>query len=318
MMELRYNPLTDEWVMVSASRQSRPTLPEDVCPLCPEGPEALGKYDLVSFENRFPALKKDAPEVSNESALFKKRASRGVCEVVVYTMEHNASLPKMKVDQLHKLVKMWKDRTLSLSKLDFVRYVFIFENRGREVGATLDHPHGQIYAFPFIPKRIQVKVEALEKGFNESGRCVICSVVEEEMRTGKRIVTQNDSFIAVVPFYARFPYEVHVYPKRHIDSIVKLDEAEERNLASILKDVTSRYDSLFQQAFPYMMMFFQAPVNWRDLSHAFHFHVEFAPPKRDARRMKWMASVETGTWAFVNPKLPEDAAKELREVERVG
>jgi len=317
-MELRYNPLTDEWVMVSATRQSRPTVPEDVCPLCPGGPELPNEYDLVSFENRFPALKREAPHVLNESSVFKKRPSKGICEVVVYTMKHNASLPHMPLEQLHKLVKMWKDRTLSLSKYNFVRYVFIFENRGREVGATLDHPHGQIYAFPFIPKRIQAKIEALEKGFDEAGKCVLCTVIEEEMRVRERIVSENNSFISVVPFYARFPYEVHVYPKRHVDTIFKLNEKEEKDFAAILKDVTSRYDLLFRQAFPYMMMFFQSPFNWRDLSHAFHFHVEFAPPKRDAKRMKWMASVETGTWAFINPKLPEDAARELREVNLDG
>jgi len=317
-MELRYNPLTDEWVMVSATRQSRPTIPKDVCPLCPGGPELPDEYDLVTFENRFPALKREAPHVFDESSILRKRPSKGICEVVVYTMEHSASLPQMPLEQLHKLVKMWKDRTLSLSKYDFVRYIFIFENRGREVGATLDHPHGQIYAFPFIPKRIQAKIEALEKGFGESGRCVLCAVIEEEMRARKRIVSENNSFISIVPFYARFPYEVHVYPKRHVDTIFKFNEGEEKDFAAILKDVTSRYDLLFQQAFPYMMMFFQSPFNWRDVSHAFHFHVEFAPPKRDANRMKWMASVETGTWAFINPKLPEDAARELREVKLDG
>ncbi len=314
-MELRYNPLTDEWVMVSATRQSRPTVPEGVCPLCPGGPELPDEYDLVSFENRFPALRREPPEVSSESPLFRKSPARGICEVVVYTREHDSSLAEMPIEQLHKLVKMWKDRTVSLARYKFIRYIFIFENRGREVGATLDHPHGQIYAFPFIPKRIQAKVMSLEKAYLEFGGCVVCEIVKNE-KNGQRVVVENDSFIAIVPFYARFPYEVHVYPKRHVDNILKFDEKEEREFAFILKDVTSRYDMLFKQPFPYMMMFFQSPVNWRDVSSFFHFHVEFAPPKRDAKRMKWMASVETGTWSFINPKLPEEAAKELREVKQ--
>ena len=249
------------------------------------------------------------------SELFRKEKSNGQCEVVVYTIEHESSMSLMPVHQIEKLVGMWVDRYLDLAQHPSIKYVYIFENRGREVGATLPHPHGQLYAFPFIPKRIEAKLSALSEYYDEHGRCGVCDVIEEELKLKERIIYENDAFIAFVPFYARWPYEVHVYPKRHVSSIVQLTNFERYLLAKTLKVVTMKYDLLFQQAFPYMMMLFQAPVNDIRYDHAFHFHIEFNPVKRDKDKIKWMASVETGTWAFINPKLPEEAARELKNVE---
>ncbi len=314
-IELRYNPISDEWVMVSAGRQKRPDIPKNMCPLCPDGVENLGDYDLVSFENRYPALKKEPPPVESPNPdIFIKTPSKGVCEVVVYTKEHNSSLSKMPLGQIEKLVEMWVDRTKELSSYNFIKYIYIFENRGQEVGATLPHPHGQIYAFPFIPKRIDAKINGMKKYFEEEEACPICKVIEEELRYNERIVFENEHFLAIVPFYARFPYEMHIYPKRHVDMIIYLSNREKKALAEILKIVTMKYDRLFDMEFPYMMMFFQAPVNEEDLSYLFHFHIEFNPPRRAKDKIKWMASVETGTWTFINPVLPEEAAKRLREI----
>ena len=314
-IELRYNPISDEWIMVSAGRQKRPNIPQNSCPLCPDGVEALGDYDLVSFENRYPALKKIAPDVEDTgSSIFKKAPSKGVCNVIVYTKQHDSSLPKMPRTQIEKLVQMWIDQTRELKKYDFIKYIYIFENRGQEVGATLSHPHGQIYAFPFIPKRISAKIEGIEKWFHMHKGCPICKITEEELIKRERIVYENEYFVALVPFYARFPYEVHIYPKRHVDMIIYLSNKEKKALADILKIITMKYDKLFDMEFPYMMMFFQAPVNGENLHDTFHFHIEFDPPKRTKDKIKWMASVETGTWTFINPLLPEEAAKTLREI----
>ncbi len=319
MQELRYNPITGEWIIVSAATQVRPVQPSKTsCPICPGGvefPDILD-YDLATFENRYPSLRRDAPEPNfREKGPFMKERALGICEVVVYTSKHDSSLPKMSPEQIHKLVKMWKERTRDLAKEDFIKYIFIFENRGKEVGASLPHPHGQIYAFPFIPMRIKAKIEAMKRWYEERKKCLICEVIENE---NERIVYETKHFIALVPFYARFPYEVHIYPKRHISGIVQLSEKEERDLAEILKIVTMKYDALFEQEFPYMMMLFQAPVNLEEeVNHFFHFHIEFNPPKRDKNKLKWMASVETGTWTFINPIFPEEAAKRLREVKTV-
>ncbi|MCX7653369.1 MAG: galactose-1-phosphate uridylyltransferase [Fervidobacterium sp.] len=317
MMERRWNILTNEWVLVSAYTQSRPTNPVNTCPLCPGGDEFSDIYDLASFDNKFPSMKLSAPDVKSLSEIFKKEKSNGQCEVVVYTIEHDSAMSLMPVHQIEKLINMWIDRYVDLSQYPSIKYVYIFENRGREVGATLPHPHGQLYAFPFLPKRIDVKINALSEYFDNNGRCGICDVVEQELRLKERIIYENESFIALVPFYARWPYEVHVYPKRHVSTIVEFENEERHLLAKTLKVVTMKYDLLFQQAFPYMMMLFQAPVNDVRYNHAFHFHIEFNPVKRDKDKIKWMASVETGTWAFINPKVPEEAAKELRNVEVV-
>lgn len=318
LLELRYNPLTDEWIIVSAETQKRPVQPsQQSCPICVGGLELPEDYDLVTFENRFPALKKDPPQISQDD-FYKKARSFGVCEVVVYTKDHNTALPGMPLKQIEKLIQMWIDRTVELSKHDFVKYVFIFENRGKEVGASLPHPHGQIYAFPFLPKRIQVKIEAMKKWYKEKKQCAICQIVDNELEKEQRIVYETKSFIALVPFYARFPFEVHIYPKRHVSAIYEFSNEEQTDFARMLKVVTAKYDKLFDQEFPYMMMFFQKPFNCSQESDLFHFHVEFNPPKRDKDKIKWMASVETGTWAFINPVIPEQAAEMLKKIEVEG
>jgi len=314
MMERRWNLLTGEWVMVSAYTQARPTNPTNFCPLCPGGDEFETEYDLVSFDNRYPSMKLDAPEVQS-TGIYRKARSNGKCEVVVYTLEHESAMSMMPIHQIEKLIQMWVDRYLDLSQNRFIKYVFIFENRGKEVGATLPHPHGQLYAFPFIPKRIEAKLQALSQYYDENGTCAVCDIVDNEIKLKERIIYENESIIALVPFYARWPYEVHIYPKRHVSTLVELTNTERYHLAKALKVVTMKYDLLFKQAFPYMMMLFQAPVNDVSYLHAFHFHIEFNPVKRDKDKIKWMASVETGTWAFINPKIPEEAAKELRNVE---
>ncbi len=316
MQELRYNPLTGEWIIISAATQSRPVQPsKNKCPICPGGAEfPEDKYDLVSFENRYPSLLRNPPEVRDEGEIFKKRKAYGVCEVVVYTSKHDSSLSEMPVSQIEKLVLMWRDRTVDLKKNDFVKYIFIFENRGKEVGASLSHPHGQIYAFSFLPERVKLKIKSFKRWYEIKKTCIICEIVKEELKNKNRVVYENESFIAIVPFYARFPYEVHIYPKSHLSDLTEFGRADIRDFAEILKIVTKKYDELFNEEFPYMMMLFQTPVNDEPLEHCFHFHVEFNPPKRDKDKLKWMASVETGTWAFINPLIPEEAAKRLRGV----
>ncbi|MBM7559647.1 galactose-1-phosphate uridylyltransferase [Marinitoga litoralis] len=315
MLERRFNPITGEWVMVSSSRQKRPNLPKDSCPICPGVLELPGEYDLVSFENRFPALKKDAPEVENNSDVLIRDKSQGICEVVVYTEKHNSELSHMPIHQIEKLINMWADRTKELSSYEFIKYVFIFENKGKEVGATLPHPHGQLYAFPFLPPRIQLKMESLEKWYSEKNSCAICDIVKEEKEQNERIVYETENIIALVPFYARYPYEVHVYPKRHVETIYELSNKEKKEFAEVLKVITNKYNGLFNMPFPYMMMFFQKPFNINKTTHFFHFHVEFISPMRGPNLIKWVASVESGTWAFINPIEPEQAAKQLRDVE---
>jgi UDPglucose--hexose-1-phosphate uridylyltransferase len=306
MMELRHNPITDEWIIISSETQKRPVLPQkEACPLCPGVLEMKHDYDLTAFDNRYPALRLDPPEISKPDPAFENAPSYGKCEVIMFTSDHNSSLSRMPIGQIEKLVYVWEDRTRDLMKYEKIKYIFPFENRGKEVGASQIHPHGQLYAFPFIPKRIQSMIDAIGKYKG----CAICDVIKAEEKT-ENIVYDGEHFIALVPYFARFPYEVHVYPRRHISFFTEMTPSEKFDLAVTLKVVTSKYDSLFDNEFPYMMEIFQSPVN--PVMKNFHFHIEFNPPKRDKVNVKWMASVETGTWAFINPLTPSDAAKSLK------
>jgi UDPglucose--hexose-1-phosphate uridylyltransferase len=317
--ELRWNPLLGEWVATATERQDRTFLPpDDYCPLCPtksggfptEVPE--GNYDIVVFENRFPSLKTvpDDPVVES-SALYPVRPSQGVCEVVLYSPNHSSSLAKEPVKQIYKLVRVWTDRFRELSALDFVKYVFIFENKGEAIGVTLHHPHGQIYAYPFIPPRITTELEQFGDYQEATGKCLLCEVLSEELNAKGRIVAENGSFAALIPFFARWPYETHIYSKRHFQALPDMSDAETKDLASILKMLLVAFDKLFDISFPYMMVLHQRPVDGQPYDF-YHFHIEFYPPLRSANRLKYLAGSETGAGMFINDTLPEEKAAELR------
>ncbi|MFO7881098.1 MAG: galactose-1-phosphate uridylyltransferase [Kosmotogaceae bacterium] len=314
MLELRLNPLTGEWVIISSGRSSRPVLPENACPLCPGVLEVEKDYDLVVFDNRFPSLTLNPPHPSEEKNNLMKERALGKCEVIMYTSKHDLSVSDMSENQLHKLVEVWCNRYNELSKIPDIKYIYIFENRGKEVGATLSHAHGQLYAFSYIPPRVERKVQQLRGYYYENGRCSLCKLIED--LNEDIIIRENESFFSFVPSYARFPYEVHIYPKRHVSSITDLTGVEKRHLGNLILDTVRRYDNLFEEDFPYMMMLFNAPVNTEELyDEWFHFHIEFCPPKRSKDKIKWMASVETGSWNFINPADPENIAKQLKETE---
>jgi UDPglucose--hexose-1-phosphate uridylyltransferase len=317
--ELRWNPLLGEWVATATHRQERTFLPPaDFCPLCPTKPGGFPTeipepdYDIVVFENRFPSLRSDPPAPAVEaSELYPVRPAQGVCEVVVYTPQHSSTLASEPVEQIYKLVQVWTDRFRALDALPFVDYVFIFENKGEAIGVTLHHPHGQIYAYPFIPPRIRTELEQSRAHFDKTNRCLICDIVNEERRDGRRIVAANDSFVAIIPFFARYPYEVHITSLRHLQALTQMEDREQRDLAEILKSLLVAYDKLFNLSFPYMMVLHGRPSDGGDYDH-YHFHIEFYPPLRTATKLKYLAGSETGAGLFINDTLAEEKAAELR------
>ncbi|MFN2516301.1 MAG: galactose-1-phosphate uridylyltransferase [Pyrinomonadaceae bacterium] len=319
MSELRWNPLLGEWVATATHRQDRTFLPpDDFCPLCPtkeggfptEVPES--DYDIAVFENRFPSLTPVPEDPAVEgSELYPVRQAQGVCEVILYSANHTSSLAQEPVEQIYKLVRVWTDRFRELGTLEFVKYVFIFENKGEAIGVTLHHPHGQIYAYPFIPPRISRELEQAEAHHQSAGKCLFCEIVLAEQRDSRRIVAQNDSFIAVLPFFARWPYETHLYSKRHYQALDDMSPDEQKDLATILKAVLVAFDKLFDISFPYMMVMHQRPVDGAAYNY-YHFHIEFYPPLRTANKMKYLAGSETGAGMFINDSLPEVKAAELR------
>jgi UDPglucose--hexose-1-phosphate uridylyltransferase len=321
MSELRYNPLLGEWLATATHRQDRTFLPPaDFCTHCPTKPGKFPTevpepdYDIVAFENRFPSLKShpDMPAIESDG-IYAVKPSYGVCEVVLYSPVHTTSLAAEPVEQIYKLIRVWRDRFEELGNLDFVEYVFIFENKGEAVGVTLHHPHGQIYAYPFVPPVIRKELEQCRLHQERTGSCLICDIVAKEMESGKRIVARNGSFAAYIPFFARYPYETHISARRHLQGFSDFSDAEERDLAEIMKQVLAAFDRLFDRSFPYIMSIHQRPSDGDEYEH-YHFHIEFYPPMRTATKLKYLAGSEAGAGMFINDTLPEVNAEELRNL----
>ena len=319
MSELRWNPLMGEWLATATHRQDRTFLPpKDFCPLCPTAPGGFpteipeATYDIVVFENRFPSLSPNPPVPAiKASELYPVRPAQGECEVVVYTPNHNSTLANEPVEQIYKLVQVWTDRFRELSQIEFIKYVFIFENKGEAIGVTLHHPHGQIYAYPFVPPRVARELEQSRIHHEKTGNCLLCDILTEEKNDARRIVTENDSFVAYIPFFARYPYELHIASKKHSQDLTQFSEAEQKNLALILKQVLVAFDKLFNVSFPYMMVLHQQPSDGSDYDY-YHFHIEFYPPMRTATKLKYLAGSESGAGMFINDTLAEEKAGELR------
>jgi len=313
MTELRWNPTVREWVSTASHRQDRPLLPEAWCPFCPDSGRVPKDYDVYIYPNDFPAFSIPAPDpaIAGDD-FYRVSRSHGRCDVVLYHPDHNTSLPELPLDHLVKLVRLWRRRFTELKATPGIRYVLIFENKGAVIGVTMPHPHGQIYAFPFIPPRLKMELAAAQAHQRARKRCLFCDILKKERHDGRRIIAENRSFSAFIPFYARWPYEVHIFARRHVSALDEFKPAEERGLAEILKRVTQKYDNLFQMSFPYMMLLHQAPTRGK-FPH-FHFHIEFYPPHRSRDKLKYLASVESGSGTFLNDSLAEEKAAELRKV----
>ncbi len=311
MSELRWNPTAREWVSTASHRQNRPLMPTDYCPFCPGSGRVPEHYDVYLYPNDFAALTiPPAPPAVKGDRLYRVRPAYGQCDVVLYHPDHHTSLPQLSVDHLVKLVRLWRRRFTELKRIPGIEYVLIFENKGAVIGVTMPHPHGQIYAFPYVPPRLKTELAAARSYQRRHQRCLYCEILRKERQSGQRLVVENSAFTAFVPFYARWPYEVHIFARRHLGTIDELRPAEERALAEILKRVTTKYDNLFNFSFPYMMLMHQPPAKGR--FPYYHFHIEFYPPYRSRDKLKYLASVETGTGSFLNDSLAEEKAAELR------
>lgn len=234
--------------------------------------------------------------------------------MVLYSDNHTASLACMDELQLQHLVEVWTDRYQALRLLEQVHYVFIFENKGEAIGVTLQHPHGQIYGYPFIPPRPARELAAARTyASTQEGNCLHCAVLRQERTDGRRIVAQGTHFTAFIPFFAHFPYEVHLYANRCITSLVALTVDEQRDLAHVLKRVLLGYHALWDRSMPYIMAVHQAPTDGADYSRLAHLHFEFYPPNRTREKLKYLAGSESGAGAFIMDALPEVTAARLRD-----
>jgi UDPglucose--hexose-1-phosphate uridylyltransferase len=315
MSELRWNPLLREWVATATHRMDRPQLPKDSCPFCPASGRVPEKYDVYIYPNDFPtfSLLAQNPAIKSDG-IYQVAESKGACDVVLYHPNHNVQPSALSSEHWTKIIKLWQERFRELAALKAVKYVFIFENKGEVIGVTMPHPHGQIYAFPYVPPRIERELQSANEFYRKQRECLLCNILGTELDGGSRVIVNGNHFVAFVPFFARWPYEVHIYPRRHVQYITQLDEHEIRSLARTLKTVLMKYDRLYGFPFPYMMVQHAAPVAHETSYDYFHWHVEYYPPYRSATKLKYLAGCESGAGTFINDSLAEEKAAELRNV----
>jgi UDPglucose--hexose-1-phosphate uridylyltransferase len=330
--EQRWHPLRQEWVVIAAHRQNRPwnteqvkstseAIPEYVpdCYLCPGNPRVSGavnpKYRQVFvFDNDHPCVGPDAPLVlPPTTGIYRSMPARGLARVVCYTPRHDLSLAELELEQLVELLQVWQAQYRELAALPEVRHVLVFENKGEVVGVSNPHPHGQIYATNFVFKTTEIELAAERAHYAEHRRGLFEDIIAAEQEDGRRLLAQNTSAIAFVPYFARYAYEVYVAPKRRHASLAALSDGELLDLALVLKQVLVRFDNLWRMPFPYVMVLHQAPTDSGD-STAHHFHIQFHPPLRKPNLLKYLAGPEIGGGSFISDTSPEEKAHELRSV----
>ena len=301
--ELRRDRLLDEWIIVATHRQDRTHLPAARdCPLCPTRTAGAATevpadaYDVVVFENRFPSLPAAVPG----------EAPAGRAEVICYASDHDASFSTLPAERLDTIAAAWVHRSVELAAQAGVAYVLPFENRGEQIGVTLHHPHGQVYAYPFVPPRIGRMVSVADA----TDGCLGCAELEREL-AGERVVAAWPLAIAYVPEAARWPYEVHVVPRRHVASLADSTIDERAELVRLQADVLARLDRLFDRPAPYMAGWLQAPVT--PMAGQWHLRLQVVSPQRDAAKLKFLAGSESLAGAFINDVRPEVAAARLRD-----
>lgn len=331
---VRHDPLTGDWVAIAGHRQSRTFLPpKDECPLCPTGrgsvpseiPEA--EYDVVVFENRFPSLAGVAatpeelalvPVAPVAPGIGELAPALGRCEVVCFTSDHDASFSSLTPQRARTVIEAWADRTERLGALPAVEYVFPFENRGQQIGVTLHHPHGQIYAYPFVPPRMRTMLDRAVAHRAATGRLLGADILASEQEAGERMVLEGEHWSAYVPFAARWPVEVHLAPHRDVPDLPALTGAERDDLAAVYLEVLRRLDRFYVGKdgepvhLPYIAAWSQAPVH--EGREAWRLSLQVMSVLRSPKKLKYLAGSESGAGAWINDVLPEHIAARLREV----
>lgn len=324
--QLRYDVLTGEWIAIAAERMDRTFLPPpDASPLAPTRPGArpteipAPDYDVVVFENRFPALSSSGAEQDlvgsvDGDQLWPLRTGGGRCEVVCFTSDPDRSFATLGHRRARLVIDVWADRTADLSTLPGIEQVFCFENRGPEIGVTLTHPHGQIYAYPYLPPRTEALLRQARAHRAATGGHLLADVLATERRSGRRVVRQGENWTAYVPAAARWPVEVHLVPHRDVPDFTALSDPEKDELATIYLDLLARVDRFFDgvDQTPYVAGWHQAPVGaGRELGR---LHLQLFSVMRSPGRMKYLAGSESGVGAWINDTTPERIADRMREI----
>jgi len=327
---LRWDLLLGEWVVLAAQRQNRTFLPPtDLCPLCPSRPGRpteipAADYDVVVFENRFPSLRgagvagaepagAAAADVTAGWQLGAQRPAFGRCEVVCFTSDHDASFASLTPRRARTVVQAWADRSATLGAMPGIAQVYCFENRGEEIGVTLHHPHGQVYAFPFVTPRT-ARMLAQARAYQLGGRRnLFDDLVASELAAGTRVVARNEHWTAFVPAAARWPFEVMIFPAVRVASIPALGDPARTAFCDLYLDVLRRLDGMFGIRMPYIAAWHQAPVGDAFAQAEFGLHLQVMAVRRAPGKLKYQAGTESGMGVWIGDVTPEDAALRLRE-----
>lgn len=327
----RYNPLLEEWVLCSPQRMDRPwqgqvepeqpeALPsyDPACYLCPGNPRAKGQRNpaytgTYAFENDFPALRSETPQAAAEGDLLQARSERGVCRVLCFSPRHDLTLARMRPDEIRPVVDAWAAEVEQLGARDAVRYVQVFENKGALMGCSNPHPHCQVWAVEHVPNQPLRKLEAQRRYFAASGRDLLGAYLERELREQERLVCANEHWVALVPFWAVWPFETMLLPRRRVPDLPSLLSDERDALAEILARLNSRYDNLFRCSFPYSMGWQGRPVDGMEHPYWRLHAVYFPPLLRSATVRKFLVGYEL-TAEPQRDITAEQAAERLRDL----
>jgi len=330
--ERRWHPILREWVIIAANTNERPWSGAKVsaieekspefdpgCYLCPGVTRASGVQNPIyskpyAFTNDFSSFGLKAPEVHINNPFEMVEPAQGTCRVICFSPKHNITLAEMSLFEIEDIYTLWQDEYRTLSSNPVIKNVLIFENKGKAIGVSNPHPHGQIYATGYVPKIVEREVESAALYHNEKGSCIFCDLVDYELSKKARIVAENDHFVAFIPFFARYVYETYIVSRRHVARITELSSDEIKALASIHKDLIVKFDNLFEMSFPNITMLHNAPTENKPEYNNFHFHVEFYPPLRSPDKLKYLAGFESGGGNIINPIMPEDAAPQLKSI----
>ena len=319
--QMRLDPLTNEWVVVAAHRQGRIFLPpKELNPLAASRPGALTEipesdYEVVVFDNRSPSLRapENHPTIPEKLELDTPPApAAGKCEVVCFTSDYDSSFKDLSPRQIRTVMEAWRDRVRELSEIPYIEHIAPFENRGEEVGVTLSHPHGQIYAYPYLPPRTERMLAVATAHHKKTGRALLDDVIARELRDQVRIVATNDEWLAYVPYAARYPFEIHVAPKRPVPDLAALDESACAAFAPIAKEVLQRLDGVFDTKMAYIAAWHQAPV--RKGRELLRLHWQITSVRRAPGKLKYLAGSESAFGSFMMDVKPEQSAQQLRDV----
>jgi UDPglucose--hexose-1-phosphate uridylyltransferase len=321
MSELRWHPLLRQWVVVASHRQDRPQMPANWCPFCPGSGRVPDTYDVYLYPNDFPAFDQSGEPFDPAPGLFQTTGARGACDVVLYNPNHTTRPSELTPEQWRKIIDLWTSRTAELAKLRDVQHIMVFENTGVAIGVTMPHPHGQIYAFPFVPPLVQTEIDAAREHYQRHFSCLYCELLKGELADQTRVVAANSGFTAFVPFAARFPSEIQIYANRHVIGLQQLTDAERDDLAAMLSLIRRKYDHLYDLAglepednvLPLMMIVRLPPTRGDHPYH--HLHIELLPLQRSQKKLKYLASVETAGGTYLADTRPEERAEALRNSE---